>query len=129
MTPWYPSTAWGPVELDEDTMGFEDLAEGDEEALGDFNKDVAAQEPRFSGVVNQAKVQGPEGAKKNAAGEFQHPKGWSGWSQVWRMTLGTYPPGSQLGNCGRLDKNEPEWEDMKDGILTYFDTVFRSTGP
>ncbi|CAL1153427.1 unnamed protein product [Cladocopium goreaui] len=46
----------GPVELDEDNMGFEDLAEGDEEAVGDFNKDVAAQEPRFSGVVNQAKA-------------------------------------------------------------------------
>lgn len=44
------------MELDEDSMGFEDLAEGDEEAVGDFNKDVAAQEPRFSGVVNQAKA-------------------------------------------------------------------------
>lgn len=57
-------------------MGFEDLAEGDEEALGDFNKDVAAQEPRFSGVVNQAKAAGTgRNGPEHAAGEFQHPKG------------------------------------------------------
>eukprot|EP00434_Breviolum_minutum_P029228 symbB.v1.2.025851.t1/scaffold2538.1/size76676/5 len=45
-------------EMDEDHLGSEDLTMdlGDEEAVGDFNKDVAAQEPRFSVVVNQAKA-------------------------------------------------------------------------
>ena len=47
-------------------MGFEDLAEGDEEAVGDFNKDVAAQEPRFSGVVNQAKARAGPAAPERA---------------------------------------------------------------
>ena len=63
------------MELDEDTMGFEDLTEGDEEALGDFNKDVAAQEPRFSGVVNQAKVRG-DGLEGSKCRDFPRGECW-----------------------------------------------------